>query len=250
MRPRSRLLVKKRLPTIREGSEEMLQDMNQVNSCHSPNPGHPEALSSEAYLQSICQLAQPAFPLREPDRDILALGSLDLNGLRPGAPNLSVAPVARRYTHTDGQPGHSPNTRSLSDAGAPDPLEYLYGHQTGPSQDAIGKLPLPPRQGGAPTETRSLVRANSFPHLSSPRHTQRKSSCPELSLRDTCGLASSSTEPRRPPLPASSAHAGGREKCGTSMDRQSVISHWMADCRSAWREARMRSCMLPAIAEI
>ncbi|KAG5853403.1 hypothetical protein ANANG_G00072930 [Anguilla anguilla] len=35
MRPRSRLLAKKRLPTIREGHEELLQDMNQANSCHA-----------------------------------------------------------------------------------------------------------------------------------------------------------------------------------------------------------------------
>ncbi|KPP57159.1 hypothetical protein Z043_125144 [Scleropages formosus] len=248
MRPRSRLLAKKRLPTIREGSEELLQDMNQTNSCRSPGAGHQEALSSEAYLQSICQLARPAFPVREPDRDILALGSLDQ--LKPGVPTWPPSPVTRRYTHRDGQPGHGVGAQSLSDTGAPDPLEYLYGHRNTSSQDARGKQPLPPRGGGATTESRCLVRANSFPRLSSPRHTQRKSSCPELSLRDACGPVAASAEPRSPPKSSRRPPTGGKEKCGASADRQSMISHWMADCRSAWREARMRSCMLPAIAEI
>uniref|UniRef100_A0A8C9WEZ6 Uncharacterized protein n=1 Tax=Scleropages formosus TaxID=113540 RepID=A0A8C9WEZ6_SCLFO len=123
MRPRSRLLAKKRLPTIREGSED----------CRSPGAGHQEALSSEAYLQSICQLARPAFPVREPDRDILALGSLDQ--LKPGVPTWPPSPVTRRYTHRDGQPGHGVGAQSLSDTGAPDPLEYLYGHRNTSSQD-------------------------------------------------------------------------------------------------------------------
>ncbi|KAL0974018.1 hypothetical protein UPYG_G00214310 [Umbra pygmaea] len=76
MRPRSKLQSQKRrllLPTIREGYEGLVRDMNQLNiinqtsqssTLHSsqPFPHHepcPHSLSSEAYLLSICHLAHP-----------------------------------------------------------------------------------------------------------------------------------------------------------------------------------------------
>nr|XP_023690262.1 uncharacterized protein LOC111855465 [Paramormyrops kingsleyae]XP_023690263.1 uncharacterized protein LOC111855465 [Paramormyrops kingsleyae] len=275
MRPRSRLMAKKRLPTIREGYEELLQDMNQTNSCHTV---HAEALSSEAYLQSICQLARPAFPLREPDREILALGSLDsfrsglrLSNVSPPAPSRPPSPTARRHIHGNrGSALAFSNTPIGNHHGTPDPLEYLYGHQSNPIlptdllQDAKGKS-LPPQENRAPAVPCCRVRAHSFPRLCSSPPALRKNSCPEFSPRDTTSPACSWAEACPPTMsktddsgrPSCGVHAergsdlgGQRENGGKSGEKHSVISHWIADCRSAWREARIRSCMLPAIAEM
>nr|XP_023845334.1 uncharacterized protein LOC111965389 isoform X2 [Salvelinus alpinus] len=73
MRPRSKLLSQKRrlqLPTIREGYEDLVRDMNQLNQINQSNTLHsaqptthpgpcPHTLSSEDYLLSICHLAHP-----------------------------------------------------------------------------------------------------------------------------------------------------------------------------------------------
>ncbi|XP_048883876.1 uncharacterized protein LOC125750313 isoform X2 [Brienomyrus brachyistius] len=276
MRPRSRLMAKKRLPTIREGYEELLQDMNQTNSCLTV---HAEALSSEAYLQSICQLARPAFPLREPDREILALGSLDSfrSGLRlshvsPPAPSRPPSPTARRHIHGNrGSALAFSNTPVGNHHVSPDPLEYLYGHQSNPIlatdllQDAKAMSLPPPQENRAPAVPCCRVRAHSFPRLCSSPPALRKNSCPEFSLRDTTSSACSQAEPGPPTMsrtddsrrPSGGIHAERgsdlgrqRENGGKSGEKHSVISHWIADCRSAWRETRIRSCMLPAIAEM
>ncbi|KAG7465166.1 hypothetical protein MATL_G00173400 [Megalops atlanticus] len=223
MRPRSRLLAKKRLPTIREGYEELLQDMNQANSYHAPCHAHHDVLSSEDYLRSICQLARPTFPLQEPDSDILTLGQLEalkpsLRLPRISTPARPLTPTARSCGRREEQqrrdkPGCSvlshivalpdgvtPHLGKDGCHGAPDPLEYLYGHRSGPAsstclgQDAKGRLGQGevPGEGGARPGSRPLPRAHSFPRLCSPRHTWRKSSCPEISLEDS---------PSAPPLP-------------------------------------------------
>ncbi|KAG9346734.1 hypothetical protein JZ751_007048 [Albula glossodonta] len=295
MRPRSRLLAKKRLPTIREGYEELLQDMNQANSYHTPCHTHPEALSSEDYLRSICQLARPTFPLQEPDRDILTLGQLE--ALKPGlrlahlpAPTRPSTPTARSYSQreeqkTDRVGSHifsdttTPDVMSRSRSGdschsTPDPLEYLYGHYDTPASSTcltwdnkggVNDVGVS-REGGARSGSHFLSRAHSFPRLCSPRHTLRKSSCPEISLEDMPSPTLSRNQPRLPQEVKSSttnqlspssqeqmgrcASAGERRNCSSSTDKHSMISNWIADCRSAWREARIRACMLPTIAEI
>ncbi|XP_036404679.1 protein DEPP1 [Megalops cyprinoides] len=298
MRPRSRLLAKKRLPTIREGYEELLQDMNQANSYHAPCHAHHDVLSSEDYLKSICQLARPTFPLQEPDNDILTLGQLE--ALKPGlrlprisAPPRPLTPTARSYGRREEQQrrdkagcsvlshivalpdGVTPHLGKDGCHGAPDPLEYLYGHRSGPassarlSQDAKGRLGQGevPVEGGARPGSRPLPRAHSFPRLCSPRHTCRKSSCPEINLEDSPSPSStpSASQPfppkerkpsssrlpsQKPQDRAGSAPCGQKEKCVGSTDKHSMISNWIADCRSAWRETRIRACMLPTIAEI
>ena len=108
MRPRSRLLAKRGLPTIREGYEELVQDLNQTNSQHT---------STQDYFHSICQLARPAFPLHEPDRDILSLGTLDspkpclrLHRLRQPLPVQLQQPLATASSSPTIQPPQSEET--------------------------------------------------------------------------------------------------------------------------------------------
>uniref|UniRef100_W5LSH6 Si:dkeyp-72g9.4 n=1 Tax=Astyanax mexicanus TaxID=7994 RepID=W5LSH6_ASTMX len=248
MRPRSRLLAKRGLPTIREGYEELVQDLNQTNSQHT---------STQDYFHSICQLARPTFPLHEPDRDILSLGTLDspkpclrLHRLRQplslqlqlplamssSIPTSSQQPSAHREKAEQEQ-AHGLEQGGPEHPGSADPLEYLYSH------------------GGATAS--STRRGRPGPD------SQRKSSCPEL-----LGLAEPVPSPTvlqrspvsrkklddgvRSSIPAKldGTPAGWRGKSSSRcMDRQTMVSHWIAECRSAWREARIRACMLPAIAE-
>ncbi|KAL7853683.1 hypothetical protein AOLI_G00205270 [Acnodon oligacanthus] len=243
MRPRSRLLAKRGLPTIREGYEELVQDLNQTNSQHT---------STQDYFHSICQLARPAFPLHEPDRDILSLGTLDspkpclrLHRLRqplhlqlqqPLATS-SNTPTIQSPQSEEAEPerAQGPEQGGRDRPSSADPLEYLYSH------------------GGAAAASTRRGRPDS----------QRKSSCPEL-----LGLAESVPSPTilqrspvsrkklddgvRSSIPAKldGTPAGWRGKSsGRCMDKQTMVSHWIAECRSAWREARIRACMLPVIAE-
>lgn len=248
MRPRSRLLAKRGLPTIREGYEELVQDLNQTNSQHT---------STQDYFHSICQLARPTFPLHEPDRDILSLGTLDspkpclrLHRLRQplslqlqlplamssSVPTSSQQPSPHRE-EAEQEQAHGPEQGGPDHPGSADPLEYLYSH------------------GGATAS--STRRGRPGPD------SQRKSSCPEL-----LGLAEPVPSPTvlqrspvsrkklddgvRSSIPAKldGTPAGWRGKSSSRcMDKQTMVSHWIAECRSAWREARIRACMLPAIAE-
>lgn len=279
MRPRSRLLAKKRLPTIREGYEELLQDMNQANSYHTQR----DSLSSEDYLLSIRQLARPAFPLREQDHDILTLGQLE--ALKPGlalrrlpVPSRPLTPTTRSSGYWEQEAekregsnvlGTDQNDNGESCRAAPDPLEYLYGRRDAPtcvSRDTEGRL----GQGGAPEtgRTRSgprpLPRSQSFPRPCSPPRAYRKSSCPEIRLADAPSptlsgnrptVGSSEMKPGVSLLPGQcekwmSPPAGDEQNCSRPTDKHSMISSWIIDCRNAWQEARMKACMLPTIAEI
>ncbi|XP_076836428.1 uncharacterized protein LOC143482059 isoform X2 [Brachyhypopomus gauderio] len=269
MRPRSRLLAKRGLPTIREGYEELVQDLNQTNSQHT---------STQDYFHSICQLAQPTFPLREPDCDILSIGTLDSpkpclrpHRLRPPPrlppPSTSAPPVRPSDkeeeepagpAYLESEPAQGPERGGGGGAehsGTADPLEYLYGHR--------GALAPASRRGSVPPPRRA--RSDSFPRPRSAPDAQRKGSCPELRLPEP-GLLPATVLQRSPlsrkkledgPAPArgsfpgklDGAPAGWGGRSGRCMDKQTMVSHWIAECRSAWREARIRACMLPAIAE-
>uniref|UniRef100_W5MVI6 Uncharacterized protein n=1 Tax=Lepisosteus oculatus TaxID=7918 RepID=W5MVI6_LEPOC len=253
MRPRSRLLTTKRLPTICEVYEEILQDMNHI---------HSDCLSSEDYLQSICQLARPTFPvLQEPLCEIVSLNKLDALRLGPQLPKLPAsAPLLDQmvHYHTSSKEapiftpfltleGVHPRLNKSSNA---DPLEYLYGqHNASCLQGTKNNRKL----------TESRQRANSFPQLCSPRPMQRKISCPELQLE---GLDKKPSVMKPPPR-SSQSLCHSETKCNSSIrnersfgscfgqtDKQNMISSWIADCKSAWKEARIRACMLPAIAEM
>ncbi|XP_029557461.1 uncharacterized protein LOC115154903 [Salmo trutta] len=296
MRPRSRLLAKRCLPTIREGYEELVQDMNQANSRHLPPHGQVHSLSTHDYFLSICQLARPTFPQGEPDCDILTVGALAslrpclrLHRLRDPVPPCQPL-ISKVSRHTQLEQEESQNectgpervvdvsSRQTSSRVVPsvsDPLEFLYGHREGllsaacrahdsqgwmgeGSQSATQRRPQPP------------VRADSFPRMCSSPLTQRKNSCRELWLVDPTDQKKPNPDPAPPQTSSSDqqkpdassslswrfqndpdrAPAGERGKCTRYMDNHTMVSHWIADCRSAWREARIRACMLPAIAEM
>lgn len=269
MRPRSRLLAKRGLPTIREGYEELVQDLNQTNSQHT---------TTQDYFLSICHLARPTFPLHEPDYDILSIGPLNspkpclrLHRLRqhlqPTQPCTSTSSDCAvqqpqrekeitKCATSEPLQSQAPEETNACRADGPhptDPLEYLYSHR--------GSLASTPRWGSIPPHR---PRCDTFPCLSSAPVTQRKSSCPELCLAETgtsatvlqrsplnrkklddCNLATRSSVPNK----LDGAPAGWRGKSSRCMDKQTIVSHWIAECRSAWKEARIRACMLPAIAE-
>ncbi|KTF71555.1 hypothetical protein cypCar_00043130 [Cyprinus carpio] len=270
MRPRSRLLAKRGLPTIREGYEELVQDLNQTNSQHT---------TTQDYFLSICHLARPTFPLHEPDCDILSISPLDSpkpclrlhrlhQHLQPSLPHTSTSSdqtVEQAYKEKDNV--RSALSEPLQAHAAPeedngcrgdtpgpaDPLEYLYSHR--------GALALSTRRGSIPPRR---PRSDTFPCGSSVPDAQRKRSCPELCLPemvpaatvlqrsplsrkklDEASLASRSGIPNK----LDSAPAGWRGKSSRCSDKQTIVSHWISECRSAWKEARIRACMLPAIAE-
>lgn len=245
MRPRSRLLAKRGLPTIREGSEELVHDLNQTNSQHS---------SAQDYFHSICQLARPTFPLHEPDRDILSIGRLDSPKpcMRPHRLRQLVQPLTCPIDASTTQspkvesPGPSssvPDQAQGSEQDCPtsaDPLEYLYGYREAETFSSST------RRGSVP-----LRRARSVP---CPGLDIQNKSCPNLHLPES---VPSPVVPQRSPLSrkkldsakVDGAPSGWRAKSSRSMDKQTIVSHWISECRSAWREARIRACMLPAIAE-
>ncbi|XP_031428642.1 uncharacterized protein si:dkeyp-72g9.4 [Clupea harengus] len=280
MRPRSRLLVKRGLPTIREGYEEMVQDMNQANSQHTTPCAQPQSLSTQDYLLSICQLARPTFPLREPDWDILSMTPMDMSKpcLRLHRHRDAVSPTSTAHTQREAQ-GEAPvesacsptEPVSVSSSQKPitptsDPLEYLYSNRG-------SECPWRAEERGCPPACRP--RSGSFPRASAPPDTRRKSSCPELSLPAPAPASASddrqappATLTQRSPLtkkkqsdrsassPAAgslgkphSAPADWRGKGSRGMDKNNMVSHWIAECRSAWREAMIHACMLPALAE-
>lgn len=268
MRPRSRLLAKRGLPTIREGYEELVQDLNQTNSQHT---------TTQDYFLSICHLARPTFPLHEPDYDILSIGPLDspkpclrLHRLRqhlqPPQAHTSAVQQAQKETEIKCAPSEpmqpqvsEEDNGCRSDGPGPtDPLEYLYSHR--------GALASSTTRGSIPSRR---PRCDTFPCLSSAPDTQRKSSCPELCLAEavTAATVTATTVLQRSPLNRKKLDAGSlaarsgvpnkldgtpagwRGKSSHCMDKQTIVSHWIAECRSTWKEARIRACMLPAIAE-
>ncbi|TNM98724.1 hypothetical protein fugu_013288 [Takifugu bimaculatus] len=241
MRPRSQLLSKRRLllPTIREGTEESVRDLNEANTLHIA--AHAQAVTSEDYLLSICHLAHPTFPIREVSPTSRRSRQVDaanrrLRPTRLGSPtDESERPVQRE---DEREPGGS------LVFGNSDPLEYIYGHQEALSGGMIveGKF-VKPR--GSLWEGRPRSRAHSIPRALSPDlPRQRKNSTPEL--HSNASLSQSS--PKHSVARAEARRAGDRGP--QDPNKQSLISQWISECRSAWREARARACMLPAIAEV
>lgn len=258
MRPRSRLLSKRRLvlPTITEGAEETVRDLNEANALHIT--GHSQSVSSEDYLLSICHLAHPTFPNRDVSPDNILTRQLEAVHRRPRLSRLSGATPATFEFHpteeacaTGTQEGEEAKKSGGLIFGNSDPLEYLYGHQNNLS-GAVGQYLVEGRfsgQRGSMWDGQVRSRAHSIPCPSSPKLScQRKSSCHELHI--------STAYPNIPPTDrfdgrrGSPAGRGAEGKRQNVVTKQSLISQWISDCRSAWREARVRACMLPAIAEI
>ncbi|XP_060935165.1 uncharacterized protein si:dkeyp-72g9.4 [Limanda limanda] len=248
MRPRSRLLSKRRLvlPTIREGTEETVRDRNEANTLHITS------VSSEDYLLSICHLAHPTFP----SRDVSPHHKSHTRQLEDGPQRLRLRHSGKPSSRYESNPAEEEEAPAIEVEqreenelmfGNSDPLEFLYGHQ---SHLAGGVRRV---RGG---QARS--RAHSIPRASSPAPPrQRKGSCPELHTSTDTSAPDISTKhsPSR-----SEGQRGAAAQRGTPAQRgvesqrppvkQSLISQWISDCRYAWREARVRVCMLPAIAEM
>lgn len=263
MRPRSRLLSKRRLllPTIREGMEETVRDLNEANAFLISS--HSQSVSSEDYFLSICHLAHPTFPTRDISPDNINTRQLDAVHQRlrlsrhtgTTSTTFEFNPTEEAQA-TDTQQGEEKELGGELMFGNSDPLEYLYGHQSNLSGGVRrvfveGRFT---RQHRSIWEGQARSRAHSIPCISSsdlPR--QRKSSCPELET------STNTSAPNISPKHSLSRLAGRRgtpvvggaegERQNPTI-KQSLISQWISDCRSAWREARVRACMLPAIAEI
>lgn len=263
MRPRSRLLSKRRLllPTIREGTEETVRDLNEANTLHIA--GHGQAVSSEDYLLSICHLAHPTFPTRDVSPCNIHTRQLDTVHQRLRLSRLSeTTSTTFEFNPTeeacaiDTQQGEGKELNGELMFGNSDPLEYLYGHQNNLS-GGVGRAFVEGRfirQHGSIWEGQARSRAHSIPRASSPDlPRQRKSSCPELHTSNNTPIPNISPKHSLSRLGAGRGSPADRVAEGERQNptiKQSLISQWISDCRSAWRETRARACMLPAIAEI
>lgn len=261
MRPRSRLLSKRRLllPTIREGTEDTVRDLNEANALHIA--GHGQAVSSEDYLLSICHLAHPTFPNRDVSPPNMHTQQLDavhqrlrlsrLSGTKSSTFEFNPTDEAHAFGMQQGE-GKGLNGELMF--GNSDPLEYLYGHQnnlSGGVRRAFveGRFI---RQHGSIWEGQARSRAHSVPRASSP-DVPRQHQSPKLHTGISASVPSVSPKHSLSRLEArrgSPADRGAEEERQNPAVKQSLISQWISDCRLAWREARVRACILPAIAEI
>lgn len=218
-----------------------MKDLNEANALHFT--GHAQSVTSEDYLLSICHLAHPTFPIREVSAtgrhsDQVDTATQRLRLTRPGSPSGGFERDLQRE-----DAGEAAGSLAFSNS---DPLEYIYGHQDALSGGEIfeGRFAKP---GGSLWEGRPRSRAHSIPRASSPdlpRH--RKNSVPELH-RSADGSLSQSSPKHRVALPETRR---GGDRGAQNPSKQSLISLWISECRSTWREARARACMLPAIAEV
>jgi len=250
MRPRSRLLSKRRLPlpTIREGTEETVKDLNEANTLHL-------AVSSEDYLLSICHLASPTFTARHISPDTIYTRQLDAVHQRLRLSRLSgttsttlVLNPTEEADATDMQQGKELKLNGELMFGSSDPLEYLYGYQNNLSGGVRGAFAQERfrRQHGSLREGQARCRAHSIPHASSPELPEFQTSTNTPILNISPKHSFSRSEIRR----GSPADRGAEGTSQSPTIKQSLISKWLSDCRSAWREARVRACMLPAINEL
>ncbi|XP_072252540.1 uncharacterized protein [Leuresthes tenuis] len=265
MRPRSRLLSKRRLmlPTIREGTEETVRDLNEANTLHNWDRG--QAVSSEDYLLSICHLACPTFPTTDVSPDNFHTRQQDAmqRRLRPSrliGESLTTFEInLNKEAHNNNvQQGEEKELNGELLYGNSDPLEYIYGHQNNLS-DFSGRVRKAfverkfVRYHESVCESRARTRANSIPHALNPDFPHHhKGTFPEICTNNNTSVPNISpknsliwSEARRV-CPADR----GAEGQMLNPAKQSIISQWLSDCRSVWRVARVQACMLPAIAEV
>lgn len=243
MRPRSRLLSKRRLllPTIREGSEEAVRDLNEANSLIISSQC--QAVSSEDYLRSICHLAHPTFPSRDVSPHSVQSQQLDAVHQRLRLSRLTETTSGAFQSNPKAETREIQEQKDELMFGKSDPLEYLYGHQSTGGARFL-------EEGFSRSVWEGRARAHSIPDTSSPDvPRQRKSSCPELTGTNTLipNISPKHTRSSRRRGAGDRRAEGNRQ---TSAIKQSLLSQWISDCKVAWREARARACMLPAIAEI
>ncbi|XP_006138266.2 uncharacterized protein LOC102454690 [Pelodiscus sinensis] len=214
MAPRIRLTISKPLPTICETQEEMFEDVTSNAKgieCFSIKA---DSCSSDDYLQSICQLARPTFPMFPENQHVFPdKKALERLQRAPWFPKPAAAPQAiPKCQLINIFSGMMPSekaslalnsTKVFSCPGA-DPLEQLYAHaektwhkagsvykesfstdgsqhshfspcDTGRREDTH-----PSHSQGKKRETQDLAGLFRFPRLPSPRPLERENSCPEL----------------------------------------------------------------------
>ncbi|XP_062979384.1 uncharacterized protein LOC134396753 [Elgaria multicarinata webbii] len=322
MAPRIRLNLAKPLPTISEAFEDIIEDITSNTKGLGNVYLSQDSCSGEDYLQSICHLSRPTFPI--PPESKCKVQDMD----KPGMPhnshrvlNLPETPkLISRYT--------LPNIMSLErssfildciktySSSRVDPLEELY---TESQKIQWRRCPNCSEHSGIDysqhnvhstslflPQEKAMAKQDivSFPRLPSPRPLQRENSCPELKCLKNQGrvptLESSSNEeennpllvnsksiwlhsPRGMPLSAkilSSSQRGQqtlktvacpeRERLRPSInnlkvkeeasnqegcvgyfhvDQKTMSRGWISQYQSAWKKAKVRACLLPAIAE-
>ncbi|XP_048851431.1 uncharacterized protein LOC125720249 [Brienomyrus brachyistius] len=212
--PRSAHLSVWGLPTIKEGHEDHALDTNQQDPLSSLSPAPSEADSPDDYLWSIGQLPRPVF---------YTPNTRDLGKQGQG----TVDPPRHRSSHSE---GHLTVTTEM------DGREYL-------NEGCIGKRGSPP----PPPPLSDPCLRNSCLALR-PGRPAIAEALP-LPLKELKSLKS-----RQLPWGAlndtGSPTAVQKDRGIARVDDNLIISHWIADCRSAWKEARLQAGMLPAIAEI
>lgn len=322
MAPWIKLSIAKPLPTISEAMEDILEDKtssSKGNVCLSP-----DSCTGEDYLQSICQLARPAFPLSlESKRNIQGTEKQAMLHSGHRISSLSETPqiIGPKCKLTDPLPNLMSSERNsfildrsqTYSSSRADPLEELYTESQktrqwrcseGSKDTSISSL-----QHGCPGASlatpagkpRIEQGAVGFPRLLSPRPTQRESSCPDLKSLKIQG--------RRPPLQGSPSqkakdpisihgksiwlYAPRENLLGAKMlrssprgqqpwnvveppekeqlksclyskrdvsskggclghfcfDPKATSRHWISEYQCAWKEAKERASLLPAIAE-
>lgn len=238
-----------------------MRDLNETNSLLISS--HSQSVSSEDYFLSICHLAHPTFPTRDVSPNNINTQQLDTvhqrlrlarhNGITSTTSEFNPTEEPQ---DTEAQQGVQKELGCELMFGNSDPLEYLYGHQNNLSEGmrrvfAEGRFT---RQYGSKWEGQVRTRAHSILCASTPDlPRQTKSNCPEFqtstnnsALHISPKHSLSRLEVRR----GTPVVVGAEGERQNPTIKQSFISQWISECRSAWREARVRACMLPAIAEI
>lgn len=233
----------------------MVQDLNEANTLHFTD--NSQGVSSEEYFLSICHLARPTFPARDvfPQN----LNSHQEEVVQQRLIGTALSPLEFSLNkETSGKVEKKKLDGELMCCNS-DPLEYLYGNQnnllalSGRVRKAFVKGRLIAQHEDL-KEGQARSRANSIPNSSDPDSSfQHKTSCheilPEASTSAASGFpghCSPGSEARR----VGQVDKGEKGKRLNPSTQQSFISQWISDCRSAWREVRLRTCMLPAIAEV
>ncbi|KAJ6667881.1 hypothetical protein lerEdw1_016202 [Lerista edwardsae] len=322
MAPWIKLSIAKPLPTISEAVEDILEDKtssSKGNVCMSP-----DSCTGEDYLQSICQLARPAFSLsleskwkvQDTEKRAMLHSGHQISNL-PETPQIIVP----KYKLTDPLPNLMSSERNgfvldcsqTYSSSRADPLEELYTESQktrqwrcsdGSENTSISSLQHSCHGASLatpPEKTRTEQGAVGFPRLPSPRPIQRESSCPDLKSLKIQGrmppLQGTSSQKEKDPLsihgkpiwlytPRENAlgakmlrssprgqqplnvvappererlksciytkrDVSGKEGClgQFSFDPKATSRHWISEYQCAWKEAKVRASLLPAIAE-
>ncbi|XP_019361732.1 PREDICTED: uncharacterized protein LOC109289912 [Gavialis gangeticus] len=207
MAPRLRLNITKPLPTICETHEEMQEDLSSNGKSLGSLSTNPDLCSSEDYLQSICQLARPTFPVipenypRVRDKTTLqedwqcpkpvvmprAIPKCKLTNIISNVMSLETVRLVCEEGKLYPCSGDDPLEKLYAQAGkthhykGPASSETLSADhsQTGPCNTSSDETHLVDSQ-DKPTKKPNLPRIFSFPRLPSPGPVQRGDRFPEL----------------------------------------------------------------------